>query len=214
MNKKIILGSLIILLLIVGMLFSLRPAKLVIVVDAGHGGTDPGTMSANGIYEKDINLAIAKKIAASLSKAHYKVIMVRQDDSTISLEQRYALANSQQADLFISVHANAIENNADVSGMQVLYYPDTTQHNAELAQQMLTSLLQATSASDKGAIARPDLAVLRGTTMKSLLIETGFMTNEQEAEKLLQTTYQQKIATAVTKAVDGYVQTKLLPIKK
>ena len=79
---------------------------------------------------------------------------------------------------------------------------------------MLTSLLQATSASDKGAIARPDLAVLRGTTMKSLLIETGFMTNEQEAEKLLQTTYQQKIATAVTKAVDGYVQTKLLPIKK
>ena len=214
MNKKIILGSLIILLLIVGMLFSLRPAKLVIVVDAGHGGTDPGTMSANGIYEKDINLAIAKKIAASLSKAHYKVIMVRQDDSTISLEQRYALANSQQADLFISVHANAIENNADVSGIQVLYYPDTTQHNAELAQQMLTSLLQATSAVNKGAIARPDLAVLRGTTMKSLLIETGFMTNEQEANKLLQTTYQQKIATAVTKAVDSYVQTKLLPIKK
>lgn len=214
MNKKIILSSLVIIVLIVGILFSLRPAKLVIVIDAGHGGTDPGTMSANGIYEKDINLAIAKKIAASLSKAHYKVIMVRQDDSTISLEQRYALANSQQADLFISVHANAIENNADVSGMQVLYYPDTTQHNAELAQQMLTSLLQATSASDKGAIARPDLAVLRGTTMKSLLIETGFMTNEQEAEKLLQTTYQQKIATAVTKAVDGYVQTKLLPIKK
>lgn len=214
MNKKIILSSLVMIVLIVGILFSLRPAKLVIVIDAGHGGTDPGTMSANGIYEKDINLAIAKKIAASLSKAHYKVIMVRQDDSTISLEQRYALANSQQADLFISVHANAIENNADVSGMQVLYYPDTTQHNAELAQQMLTSLLQATSASDKGAIARPDLAVLRGTTMKSLLIETGFMTNEQEAEKLLQTTYQQKIATAVTKAVDGYVQTKLLPIKK
>lgn len=214
MNKKIILSSLVIIVLIVGILFSLRPAKLVIVIDAGHGGTDPGTMSANGIYEKDINLAIAKKIAASLSKAHYKVIMVRQDDSTFSLEQRYALANNQQADLFISVHANAIENNADVSGMQVLYYPDTTQYNAELAQQMLTSLLQATSASDKGAIARPDLAVLRGTTMKSLLIETGFMTNEQEAEKLLQTTYQQKIATAVTKAVDGYVQTKLLPIKK
>lgn len=214
MNKKIILSSLVIIVLIVGILFSLRPAKLVIVIDAGHGGTDPGTMSANGIYEKDINLAIAKKIAASLSKAHYKVIMVRQDDSTFSLEQRYALANNQQADLFISVHANAIENNADVSGMQVLYYPDTTQYNAELAQQMLTSLLQATSASDKGAIARPDLAVLRGTTMKSLLIETGFMTNEQEAEKLLQTTYQQKIATAVTKAVDGYVQKKLLPIKK
>jgi len=214
MNKKIILSSLVMIVLIVGILFSLRPAKLVIVIDAGHGGTDPGTMSANGIYEKDINLAIAKKIAASLSKAHYKVIMVRQDDSTFSLEQRYELANNQQADLFISVHANAIENNADVSGMQVLYYPDTTQHNAELAQQMLTSLLQATSASDKGAIARPDLAVLRGTTMKSLLIETGFMTNEQEAEKLLQTTYQQKIATAVTKAVDGYVQTKLLPIKK
>lgn len=214
MNKKIILSSLVMIVLIVGILFSLRPAKLVIVIDAGHGGTDPGTMSANGIYEKDINLAIAKKIAASLSKAHYKVIMVRQDDSTFSLEQRYALANNQQADLFISVHANAIENNADVSGMQVLYYPDTTQYNAELAQQMLTSLLQATSANDKGAIARPDLAVLRGTTMKSLLIETGFMTNEQEAEKLLQTTYQQKIATAVTKAVDGYVQTKLLPIKK
>ena len=120
MNKKIILSSLVIIVLIVGILFSLRPAKLVIVIDAGHGGTDPGTMSANGIYEKDINLAIAKKIAASLSKAHYKVIMVRQDDSTFSLEQRYALANNQQADLFISVHANAIENNADVSGMQVL----------------------------------------------------------------------------------------------
>lgn len=214
MNKKIIIGSVAIIIILLLLAISLRPAKLIIVVDAGHGGEDPGTISPSGIYEKDINLAIAKKIAASLAKNHYKVIMLRPDDSTLSLEERYTVANAQQADFFISVHANAIENSNDVEGIQVLYYPDSEQANEQLAQQMLTQLTATTKAIDKGIVPRPDLAVLRGTTMKSLLIETGFMTNEQELARLLQNAYQQKIADAVTKAVNYYVKSHSFTDKK
>lgn len=214
MNKKIIIGSVAIIIFLVILTINLRPAKLTIVVDAGHGGEDPGTISPTGIYEKDINLAIAKKIAASLAKNHYKVIMLRQDDSTLSLEERYTTANAQQADFFISVHANAIENSNEVEGIQVLYYPDSEQVNEQLAQQMLKQLTTTTKAGDKGVISRPDLAVLRGTTMKSLLIETGFMTNEQELARLLQNAYQQKIADAVTKTVNYYMKNQILTSKK
>lgn len=214
MNKKIIIGSVAIIIFLVILTINLRPAKLTIVVDAGHGGEDPGTISPTGIYEKDINLAIAKKIAASLAKNHYKVIMLRQDDSTLSLEERYTTANAQQADFFISVHANAIENSNEVEGIQVLYYPDSEQVNEQLAQQMLKQLTTTTKAGDKGVISRPDLAVLRGTTMKSLLIETGFMTNEQELARLLQNAYQQKIADAVTKTVNYYMKDQALTSKK
>ncbi|HEY9569404.1 MAG TPA: N-acetylmuramoyl-L-alanine amidase [Metalysinibacillus sp.] len=214
MNKKIIIGSVAIIIFLLILAISLRPAKLTIVVDAGHGGEDPGTISPTGIYEKDINLAIAKKIAASLAKNHYKVIMLRQDDSTLSLEERYTTANAQQADFFISVHANAIENSSEVEGIQVLYYPDSEQANEQLAQQMLKQLTATTKAVDKGVISRPDLAVLRGTTMKSLLIETGFMTNEQELARLLQNAYQQKIADAVTKTVNYYMKDQALTSKK
>lgn len=214
MNKKIIIGSVAIIIFLVILTINLRPAKLTIVVDAGHGGEDPGTISPTGIYEKDINLAIAKKIAASLTKNHYKVIMLRQDDSTLSLEERYTTANAQQADFFISVHANAIENSNEVEGIQVLYYPDSEQVNEQLAQQMLKQLTTTTKAGDKGVISRPDLAVLRGTTMKSLLIETGFMTNEQELARLLQNAYQQKIADAVTKTVNYYMKDQALTSKK
>lgn len=214
MNKKIIIGSVAIIIFLVILAINLRPAKLTIVVDAGHGGEDPGTISPTGIYEKDINLAIAKKIAASLAKNHYKVIMLRQDDSTLSLEERYTTANAQQADFFISVHANAIENSNEVEGIQVLYYPDSEQVNEQLAQQMLKQLTTTTKAGDKGVISRPDLAVLRGTTMKSLLIETGFMTNEQELARLLQNAYQQKIADAVTKTVNYYMKDQALTSKK
>lgn len=214
MNKKIIIGSVAIIIFLVILAINLRPAKLTIVVDAGHGGEDPGTISPTGIYEKDINLAIAKKIAASLAKNHYKVIMLRQDDSTLSLEERYTTANAQQADFFISVHANAIENSNEVEGIQVLYYPDSEQANEQLAQQMLKQLTTTTKAVDKGVISRPDLAVLRGTTMKSLLIETGFMTNEQELARLLQNAYQQKIADAVTKTVNYYMKDQALTSKK
>lgn len=79
---------------------------------------------------------------------------------------------------------------------------------------MLTQLIATTKAIDKGIVPRPDLAVLRGTTMKSLLIETGFMTNEQELARLLQNAYQQKIAVAVTKAVNYYVKSHSFTDKK
>lgn len=189
---------------LVVIIFSLRPEKFIIVIDAGHGGADPGTTSSSGIHEKEINLSIAKKIAASLAKANYKVIMLRNDDSEISLQSRYEQANALNADFFISVHANAIENQPHIEGIQVLYYPDNEANNEQLAKVMLEQLLTTTKAQNKGVVARPDLAVLRGTTMKSLLIETGFLTNEQETKRLLQTSYQQKIADAVTQSLNRY----------
>jgi N-acetylmuramoyl-L-alanine amidase len=78
-----------------------------IVVDAGHGGFDPGAIGPTRVREKDVTLAISRKLAARLKLAGYEVVMTRSDDSYVALEERTAIANTRRGDLFISVHANA-----------------------------------------------------------------------------------------------------------
>lgn len=210
MKRKIL--YIIPIILIVSCIFLLfyDNKKLTIMIDPGHGDQDPGTISIHGTYEKDINLSLAKKTAETLAKQGHTIILTRHEDTTMSLKERYQLANEKQVDLFISVHANAIENKPDIHGMQVLYYPDETNRNEVLASEMLKYLLTTTNAVDKGAIARPDLAVLRGTTMPSLLIESGFLTNAQEATRLEDPNYQQKIADGVAQAVQHYFDEELI----
>lgn len=196
----------ILLLCIAG--FSLWPKekKGVIVVDAGHGGTDPGTTSITGVHEKEIALQFALKIADALRNANYEVYLTRTEDVTLSLNERVQFANSKPIDLFLSIHGNALENNDTVEGLQVLYYPDEAERNVELATMMMNYLSSALQAPDRGVLPRPELAVLRGTTSASLLLETGFLSHPEEAIKLENANYQQQFSEAVVQAVDHILE--------
>ena len=182
----------------------------IIVIDPGHGGNDPGTIGINNIYEKDINLDIAKKLSKKLKAMNYKVILTRDTDDYIENIERVDLANRKRARAFISIHCNAIENNTTINGIQVLYYPNKRGNNRKLgneslAQIVLDEVLVNTGADNKGIVEREDLIVLNQTKVPAIIIECGFLTNEEEKNLLLTDKYQNKIANAIADGVKAYL---------
>jgi len=210
-----------------------------IVIDAGHGGKDPGGIGVGNLYEKLIALALSKKVGALLSAKGYTVLFTRETDNYIPLKERTAFANRHRADLFLSIHANASEN-SKANGIETYYLNvASTDKNAELIAarenansgysiQELESLLKglivesksedsrrlaehvqrelviATGAIDRG-VKHARFVVLIGTTVPAILIETGFLTNPTEAQKLTSDTYQQKVASAIVQGVEKFL---------
>ena len=101
-----------------------------IIIDAGHGGIDPGSDS-QGILEKDINLEIALKLQEVLIENGYAVLMTREDDSSLELRERSDFANEQEADLFISLHQNCYAQDESVNGIEVYYNSDKTTNDQQ-----------------------------------------------------------------------------------
>ena len=181
----------------------------VIVIDPGHGGSDPGAIGFSGNYEKDINLEISKKLYEKLKEKGYKVILTRDQDEYVENLSRAELANRRRARVFISIHGNSLENNSSVDGIQVLYYPDRKStigdlDNNELAQIVMNSMINGTGAKDKGIIEREDLIVLNQTKMPAILIEYGFISNEDEEQRLLTEEYQNKMVDSIVHGIESY----------
>ncbi len=177
----------------------------IVVIDAGHGGYEPGAIE-KGIKEKDINLDIAKRLNTLLASAGIKTYMTRTSDSYVDLYDRSGLANKLNADLFISIHNNAVDNNSSVAGSMTLYYPSndrakngvTPKGLATIVQNELTSSL---GTKDLGIIPRPNLAVLRTTNMPAIIAEVAYMTNHNELLRLESSDFRQQSAAALSKAV-------------
>ncbi|MCQ4924278.1 N-acetylmuramoyl-L-alanine amidase [Tissierella carlieri] len=184
-------------------------SKKVIVIDPGHGGKDSGTISVNNHYEKDINLEIAKKLHEKLMSMDYKVILTRETDEFVDNNYRADMANEKKARIFVSIHGNAIENNNSINGIQVLYYPNrrstiNDSNNDVLAQIMLDELVKGTGATDKGIIGREDLIVLNQTKMPAIIVEYGFLSNENEEKLLLNDSYQDKVVASIVNGLEYY----------
>lgn len=177
-----------------------KPSDRVIVIDPGHGGVDPGAVS-NGIKEKDIVLDVSKKVESLLKQKGYNTLMTREDDTYISLGGRANLANGEDADLFVSIHANSYSGTA-AKGIEVLHNGDTK--SKALAQDLQDELVKGTGATDRGIKHRPNLAVLRQTKMPSSLVELGFITNEEEVNNLTSVSYQNKLAEAIVKGIEKF----------
>lgn len=177
--------------------------QYVVVIDAGHGGMDPGAVYG-GVKEKDLNFDIAKRLNSLLKANNIKVYMTRTDDYYVSLYSRSNLANRVNADLFISIHNNA--GYSRYSGSSSLYFPSYWNVNRKLSgrtfaaivQSELTSTLQS---KNIGIIPRPRLSVLRNTKMPAVIAEIGFMTNWSEMQKLKSSSYRQKAAEALMNAI-------------
>lgn len=169
-----------------------------VVIDPGHGGMDEGC-SGSEIYEKDINLSIALEVQELLSESGYQVLLTREDDVELSLEERVQMAESAGADAFISIHQNASESSDKAQGIETWCQKEDSLRLARLVQKYIVS---STEADDRGTKEDGDLYVTRETSMPSCLIETGFLSNKEEEQALADEEYQRKIAKGIVKGID------------
>ena len=186
-----------------------------ILVDAGHGGADPGMIGVGGLEEKGINLQIAMKLRKNLEKKGFTVIMTREEDKGLydeesrnqkaqDMQQRIAMVKECKPVLCISIHQNSYQDSA-VYGPQVFYYEDSAQGKslAELLQEKLNTRLD---------VKRPRVAkgnktyyLLKRSESVLNIVECGFLTNPQEAELLQTDEYQLKVADAIAEGVEEYL---------
>lgn len=176
------------------------PGKYKVVLDAGHGGHDPGAKSYSGKSEKWFNLSVAKKIHNALEdETRIEPYLSRADDQFISLQGRTEFANELDADLFMSVHANAYLQST--RGTETYYYHERSKHFGEIAHKRL---LEATGFADR-KLQRKGFYVVKNTKMPSVLIEVGFLTNPTEEKHLFEEQFQDKVAQAMANAIKEYL---------
>ena len=194
--------------------------KIVLVIDVGHGGRDPGNLAVGKkmINEKYLNLKIAKKFGAYVKKhlKNVKVIYTRKTDKYVSLEDRTDIANDNNADLFISIHCNSNPDTA-IYGTRIHIHSEKNKKAVRFAKSIDNQFTTRAARKSIGVCDRRfrgyDLFVVKRTNMTALLIETGFMSNPAE-EKYLNTTYGQDIiASAIFRGFREYIK-KILPKKK
>lgn len=177
----------------------------IVVIDAGHGGHDPGAVSPNGTKEKNIALDAALALRKKLENKGFKVYMTRERDNYIKLYDRAGIANQLNADLFISVHINAA-GNVDAKGVETLYAPDDSRNNKELAKEIQEGLLYYTNATDRGIVARPELVVIRETNMDAVLVELGFLSNQLDEVRLLTKSYIDNCAEGILQGIIDFME--------
>lgn len=190
--------------------FSLElPSDIVIVLDPGHGGEDEGC-SRNGVLEKDINLEIARAVQTKLEEKGYQAVLTRETDQAYTTKERVHLANSLDADIYVSIHQNACEE-TEPDGMEVWYCGSGKGEESE----RLAKLIQKYTGQSCGANIREisntnSLYVIRESKMPSCLVETGFLSNPAERRKLTDPEYQEQIAEGIAEGIDLYFYPKTM----
>ncbi|WIV11887.1 N-acetylmuramoyl-L-alanine amidase family protein [Proteiniborus sp. MB09-C3] len=180
-----------------------------IIIDAGHGGKDPGAIAPNTkVKEKDLNLKVALKLDKKLKELGFRTILTRSTDEFIDLYERAGIANRNNADAFISIHFNS-NTKSDIAGVQTLYCPAFDSKVKEgdqypFAKAIQDSLLSGLNNKDKGIIKRPDLVVIRETKMVAALAELGFVTNPAEEKLIITDEYHEKAAQALANGIVNY----------
>lgn len=193
----------------------------IIVLDAGHGGSDPGAVYTHDgaeYKEKTINLAVAKKVRDILTAKGIRVEMTRSGDTYPTLTERSAFANKLGAAMFVSIHSNSFPTNNDVNGIEV-YYSKTNNGerysltSKKLATDVYKNLIKNTSASQRG-VKTEQHVVTRTSEMPAILIELGFITNKDEAENLYSPAYQDLLAGAIASAIiDNMDEVQIPPLE-
>lgn len=189
--------------------------KPCVVIDAGHGGADPGKVGVDGSLEKDINLKIAKKLAGFLTAADVDVVLTRETDAGLydenvsnkkvqDMKNRVALIEEKKPALTVSIHQNSYHEEY-VHGAQVFYYGGSAESKeiAERMQQVLAAEIDPDNA--RQAKANDSYYLLRKTSSPVVIVECGFLSNYEEAQKLSSELYQEKTAWAIHLAVMNYL---------
>ncbi len=175
-----------------------------VVIDAGHGGYDPGAVGYNSAgdavaYESHINLALAKLVEAKLRAQGVNVVMTRTKDEFISLAGRAEIENKSNCDLFVSIHCNSIDNSS-IKGTQVYHNP-SSELGTLLSKNIYDKLVDLTGLSPKNTQNGANLYVIRNTKRPAALVEAAFISNANDRSYLLSESGQDTIATAITKGI-------------
>ncbi|HEV7736527.1 MAG TPA: N-acetylmuramoyl-L-alanine amidase [Chlamydiales bacterium] len=188
-----------------------------IVIDPGHGGRDIGARAKDPYCEeKKITLTTARLVKKYLTQLGYRVAMTRDSDADISLAQRVEIAAQADADLFVSVHFNSTRNQT-VKGIEVFFSessptsggasPSKVPSSRRLADVILPRLILRTGTISRG-VKRGNFYVIRETTMPAVLVEGGFISNQDEREQLRTREFQDKIARGIADGIDVYFKKK------
>ncbi len=169
-----------------------------IVLDAGHGGRDQGTSSGKAL-EKEINLSVVQKLAQQLENAGAAVLLTREDDTKIGLNDRADYANQNQAEYFVSLHCNYCEEDAGVKGLEC-YYRDGSAAGKALAEQIVQKMDSEEQISCRGTRIG-DFRVLNNTEMPAVLVEMGYLSNRGECAKLTEEEYQKLLAKKLAEGI-------------
>lgn len=175
---------------------------ITVVIDPGHGGSDIGA-TRSGINEKDLNLDVAKKLANYLISQGINVEMTHWQDETQSLQERVDFAQAKKADIFVSVHANA-SNKPEIHGIETHYYHNYSRNLADLVQD---ELIAATKAHSRGVL-QSKFYVINHTTMPAILVEIGFISNNNERNNLLSEKRKQQTAEAIANGILEFLKSK------
>lgn len=173
-------------------------APYTIILDAGHGGNDSGTIEQS-TAEKDINLSIALKMKELLEQKNIQVILTRDKDIFMELEERTEIAKNEEADLFLSIHCNYYEDDSSIRGLEC-YYSQDSSDGEYYAEKLIESL------EEKGDIlsrnAKPaEYFVLKNTNIPSVLVETGYLSNYADRKDLTSQNYQEKLAAELVEGI-------------
>ncbi|MFH1716437.1 MAG: N-acetylmuramoyl-L-alanine amidase [Planctomycetota bacterium] len=180
-----------------------RPGRLsgCVVIDAGHGGKDPGATSVLGFYEKGINLAVALKVADLLRDTGLRVEMTRTGDRFVELEERAAIANRLGADLFVSIHSDSFPK-ASRRGYTI-YVARSASWSSRKAASSIADSMAGTGLNSFG-VQTAGYHVLTETRGPAVLVEMGYLSNRQEAAMLRSTSFQDRLARAIADGISGY----------
>ncbi|NJM96380.1 MAG: DUF3747 domain-containing protein [Phormidesmis sp. RL_2_1] len=181
-----------------------RQGQLTVVIDPGHGGRDPGAVGIGGLREKDINITVSRRIQASLQAQGINALLTRSDDREVDLDPRVVFAERADADIFVSIHANAISlSRPEVNGLETYYYSS----GLRLAQTIQNAVLQRTDLRDRG-VRRARFYVLVNTSMPAVLVETGFVTGSEDAARFRNPDAVNAIADGITAGILQYLNVR------
>lgn len=195
-----------------------QPVRPCVVIDAGHGGADPGKVGVDGSLEKDINLQIARKLQTFLAMEDVDVVLTRESDAGLydenasnkkvqDMKNRVAIIEEKKPALTVSIHQNSYHEEY-VHGAQAFYYAgsEKSKELAERIQQVMA--LELDKDNTRQAKANDSYYLLKKTSSPIVIVECGFLSNYEEAQKLSSDIYQEKVAWAIQLAILQYLNSQ------
>ena len=175
-----------------------KSGEKVVVIDPGHGGIDYGAIRS-GINEKDITTDVSAKVAKMLRSDGYTVYMTRDEDKTVSLQERVDFSENHNPDIFVSIHVNSSEGTT-ATGIETHYYHD---YSIGLAKVVHAAMAKHVNSKDRGLF-KSKFYVINHTTVPAILVEIGFISNEEEREDLISEKRKQATAKAIVEGIKNY----------
>ena len=178
--------------------------KFYVVIDPGHGGPDPGAIGIGGLKESEVVLDVSKRVEKLLTEKGVKVRMTRNNEVNLDLPPRVSIANRTDADIFVSIHANASRGKRrDINGLETFYYSGW--RGRLLAKKIQKQILKVSPGSPDRGVRQGRFFVIKNTRMPAVLVEIGFLTGRLDARRLEKSINRKRIAYAITKGILEYL---------